>query len=299
MIQLRIGEQEHRFPEDRWEAWVSEGRVPPDALVFSLRFTGGLWKRADTLPLYDFFRRAGEEERREAHLDPDAPAPFAELPAVAFPRRGVSGTEILLILNLTVALIVAFFWREDLSHLFGDGGFAWRMYDALHDRHNPIGLVLTMFIHADFRHLMANMLTLAAGAAFVEYLFGGRLYVIYLVGGLAAGIVSYLGKGHGPMSVGASGAIYACIGAVAGFVLRAYRGLPRWHRWKARRIYAPLLAIAVLPSIFHADLRAHVGGFVCGVLLGLLLPPGSRGRRLSLQAPARDRVPSGTPPPSS
>ena len=106
--------------------------------------------------------------------------------------------------------------------------------------------------------------------------------MIYLLGGLAGAIVSFAMKHHGPMSIGASGAVYALIGAIAGFVLRYHRRLPRWHRWKARRIYVPLLMLATLPSILHADWRAHTGGFVGGVLLGLLIPLHRRGRELLL-----------------
>ncbi|MCK4303858.1 MAG: rhomboid family intramembrane serine protease [Candidatus Eisenbacteria sp.] len=296
MIQLRVGHSEVRFPERNWEAWVSEGRVPPDALVFSMRLTGGLWKRADSLELYQFFRRTGEEDRREAALSLDPRSPFAELPAVVFPRKGFSATELLLGLNLAVALILVLVWRGDYTeHIFGTSalshgrgeGLAWDLYALLVDRHLPIGLVATLFIHADLRHLMANMMTLVPAAAYVEYLYGRRVCLVYLVGGVAGAITSYLAKGHGPMSVGASGAIYALIGVIGGFLVRHYRHMPRWHRWRTRRIYMPLLAIAVLPSIFNADWRAHVGGFLCGLLLGVVLRLGKRGRGFLLPA-ARD-----------
>ena len=92
MVHLRVGSQELSFPEEEWEAWVSAGKVPADGLVFSLEMTGGLWRRADTLELYHFFRKAGEEERREAALGIKAAMPFVDLPPIAFPRRGFSAT---------------------------------------------------------------------------------------------------------------------------------------------------------------------------------------------------------------
>ena len=92
------------------------------------------------------------------------------------------------------------------------------------------------------------------------------------------------------MSVGASGAVYGLIGTVIAFVIRYYPRLPRWHRWKARRIYAPILVLAVLPSIFNADWRAHVGGFLAGLALGLILPLGARGRVLLLGQPDEPRT---------
>lgn len=292
MVQIRIGQAEVRFPEEHWEAWVSAGRVPPDALIFSLRLTGGLWKRADSLELYQFFRKTGEEERREAGLGPVPGTPFAGLLAVAFPRRGFSGTEMLLGLNFAVALGLVLLWGGAYAERLGipvlsqgrGEGLAWDLYNLFVEKHQPIGFLATLFIHANVKHLMANMLTLAPSAAFTEYLYGRRVYLVYLVGGLAGAIASFLLKDRGPMSVGASGAIYGLIGTVAGFVFRHYRRLPRWHRWKARRIYIPLLVLATLPSIFYADWFAHIGGLLCGMLLGLILPLGKGGRSLLLPA---------------
>lgn len=284
MVHIRIGEREARFPEGEWEAWVSEGRVPADALVFSLRLTGGLWRRADSLPLYRFFRRTGEEERRESHLGAGAGTPFAELPAVAFPRRGFSATETLLGINLLVALFLALLWRAEYPERIFD--LASQFHRWFTGSLNPIGFVATLFMHANLEHIMANMMAMVPAAAFVEYLHGRRVLLIYLGAGLAGAIVSFAVKNSPPMSVGASGAIYGLIGAVGAFVIRYYPHLPRWHRWKARRVYAPILVLAVLPSIFNADWRAHVGGFLGGLLLGLILPLGPRGRVLLLGRPS-------------
>jgi len=265
---------------------VSEGQIPPSALIFSLTMTGGLWKRADTLELYEFFRRVGEEDRNETSQPADSRPPFSDLITVAFPPRGLSATEILLVINLAVAMVLLLLWgAEDYTrNLFGNlaatstrgKGLAWDFYYLWLERHLPVGFIATLFIHADLRHLMANMITLAPAAAFVEYIFGRRVYLSYLITGLAGAIASFAFKGRGPMSVGASGAIYGLIGLLAGFVIRHYGRLPKWHRWRARRIWFPLLTLATLPSIFNADWRAHVGGFLAGLVLGLILKPGAR-----------------------
>ena len=280
MIRIRIGPHERVFAASEWEARVASGEVPPDALVFSLQLTGGLWRRADTLPLYGFFRAGGEEERREAGVPAAQVAPFAELPQIAFPPRGFSGTEILFGLNLLVGSTLLLLFRDDYTNRVFE--LAQRFYDLFVTRGIPVGFVATLFIHADLAHIGANMLALVPSAAFVEYLQGRRVVWIYLIGGLAGAIVSFLWKGQGPMSVGASGAIFALYGALASFVLRHLGRLPHWHRWRAKRIYLPLLALATLPSILHADWRAHTGGFAAGLLLGLVLPLHERGKRLLL-----------------
>ncbi len=285
MVRVRIGESERRFPAGEWEARVASGEVPPDALVFSLELSGGLWRRADALPLYAFFRKGGEDERREAATDASTRAPFAELPAVVFPRRGFSGTEVLLGLNLAVGLALILLWRADYTERIFD--LAWKLYDLFVYRHIPAGFVATLFMHAGIGHLGANMASLVPASAIVEYLYGRRVYLVYLLGGLVGALVSFGMKGNGPMSIGASGAIFALIGAFGGFVLRHIVRLPRWHQWRARRIYIPLLALATLPSILHADWHAHTGGFVAGVILGLILPLHARAQGLLLPKKAR------------
>jgi len=279
VVRVRIAAQELRFPEAEWEARVASGAVPPDALVFSLELTRGLWRRADALPLYDFHRRGGEEERREQGIEASDARPFRDLPEVVLPRRGLSGTELLLAVNLLVALVFMLLWREAYrENIFSLATVFRRLF--VRD-HVPVGFVATLFMHAGLQHLGANMITLLPAGGFVEYLYGrGRVLLIYLLGGIAGAIVSYLARSVGPMSVGASGAVYALIGAFAGFNLRHFRRMPRWNRWRAARIYIPLVVIATLPSIFGFDWRAHLGGFVGGLALGLALPLHERGRKL-------------------
>jgi ADP-ribose pyrophosphatase YjhB (NUDIX family) len=62
-------------------------------------------------------------------------------------------------------------------------------------------------------------------------------------------------------------------GVTLAFLIR-YRGrFSARQRWKTTRVYFPLLVLALLPSLFRADLLSHVGGFVGGLLLGLFVPP--------------------------
>jgi membrane associated rhomboid family serine protease len=271
MVRVRIGSDEVRFPEGEWEAHVSEGHVPPDALVFSLQLTDGLWMRADRVALYEFFRRTGEEDRHDAAQARPGAEPFESLPGVILPRHGWSATEILIGLNVAVAGLLVLLWRE--AYTIEIWSVAWRFYEWLLERHNPVGLVATLFMHADVRHLGANLISLLPSAAFVEYLYGRRALLVYFVGGLAGACASFGLKDHGPMSMGAFG----------GFVLRHLGRLPRWHRWRARRIYLPGLLLATLSSILNADWRAHVGGFVAGIILGLFLPVHPRGKELLLE----------------
>ncbi len=280
MVRVLTPKGEILFPESEWQLRVSRGDVPPDALVFSLEVTGGRWKRAAELPFYDFFRRIGEEERREAGKEAAGRVLFEGLIELALPKRGLSLTEVLTGLNLLVAAILMLAWKGAYTEqIFA---FSARMHRWLAENWNPAGLLITLFLHADVGHLTANMATLFPASAFIEYLYGRKMLLIYFASGLAGAIASFALKGRPPLSVGASGAIYGLMGAFAGFVLRHVRRMASLQRWKARRIYVPLIVLATLPSLFHADWRAHVAGLLSGLACGILLPVHKRAMAVML-----------------
>ena len=100
-----------------------------------------------------------------------AGTPFAELPAVAFPRRGFSATETLLAINLLVALILASLWRAEYpERIFEVAGLFHRWF---REQLIPVGFVTTLFMHAGLQHVVANMVAMVPASAFVEYLFAG------------------------------------------------------------------------------------------------------------------------------
>jgi len=72
-------------------------------------------------------------------------------------------------------------------------------------------------IHADFTHLLFNMLTLYFFGQYAELIFDKSLYIIFYVGGLiVASIPDYLKNKDNPnhRSLGASGAVAAVLAAV-------------------------------------------------------------------------------------
>lgn len=288
MIRLRQGREERSIPDSQWGEWIATGKIRPETLVFSLKLTGGLWQRADRIENFHFFRDSGEMERKAASQPPTGEPLFSDLPQVVFPSRGVSGTVILLAINSLVALVLLFMWGASYTErIFGardfvsqnGEGLAWDFYHLFVKDRIPVGFVASLFVHAGLRHFGANMITLLPSAAFAEYFYGRGVYWIYLIGGLGGAVMSFLIKNHGPMSVGASGAIYALIGASGGFIIQHYGRLRQWQRWRARRVYIPLLVIATMPSLFHADWRAHLGGLLTGLVLGLVMPAGKRAKK--------------------
>lgn len=85
-------------------------------------------------------------------------------------------------------------------------------------------LVTAVFLHADAAHLMNNMVVQFAGGGIVERNLGhGSFALLYLASGIAGNAVSVLADyltGQYGFSVGASGAVFGIMGALAWLILR-------------------------------------------------------------------------------
>ena len=204
-----------------------------------------------------------------------------------FPKRGLSATELLLAVNVIVAAALFLAWGRsygvNLRH-WADGWWSAVREDQAYGWWLP-----TIVLHAGFGHLARNMIALLAAAGATEFLVGGRwTLAAYLVTGLGAAWVSYVGHGAPPLSIGASGAILGLLGCTVSFIIRRHRMFNYAQRWKVWRVYVPLSALLLLPVLVNADVHAHVGGFVCGLVLGLWLPPHARIRQLATVDSLRD-----------
>lgn len=262
MIILRVGTEEIRLEPEEWDLWLQDGRIPPDARVW---IEGAGWIPAADLPDY---RRLREAEARPALRLP-------EVFSIAFPRGGVSATEALVLVNLLVAGILAAVFGE--RYLIEIRTWATGAWFAVRDHHAIWWWLPTLFLHAGPRHLFANMVSLLATSTSVEYIMGRRwVYSVYLIAGIGGMLLSFAGHGRPPLSIGASGAIFGLGGATVAFVLRRHRSFTYRQRWKARRVYAPLFVILILPSVLNADYLGHVGGLITGLAMGLFIPPHER-----------------------
>lgn len=137
-------------------------------------------------------------------------------------------------------------------------------------------LITSMFYHFGIDHLVCNMLMLLVLGVDLEPLFGKVRYgVLYFISGLVADGASILYngfiRGEEGMFVfcaGASGAVYGLIGALAAVFFVNRKRLPAGE--KKRMVFA--VAFLLFGSIFDTGVghEAHFGGFLAGVLLGIL-----------------------------
>jgi len=151
-------------------------------------------------------------------------------------------------------------------------------------------LFTSMFLHAsiyDYQggyalqnvtHILFNMYVLYASGRTVERFFGHtRFLLIYLLGGMTGSLLSAL-MGVG-LSVGASGAVAATLGAEFSFYSRHRELLGE----RGRAMRSSLIRLALInvlfglassySSNFRVDNWAHLGGAVGGLVLGALAGP--------------------------
>jgi membrane associated rhomboid family serine protease len=150
---------------------------------------------------------------------------------------------------------------------------------------NLITLVTSMFLHADIIHIGMNMFfLLVTGDAVERELGSSRFLALYLACGVIAGLFhAYLNSTSSIPTIGASGAIFGVIAAFA--ILFPFRWLITLFGFIPIPVPAIIfvfitiltetayVASGVMENIAHT---AHVGGFLAGVFLTLLLIPRKR-----------------------
>ncbi len=147
---------------------------------------------------------------------------------------------------------------------------------------NLLSIITSMFLHADIIHLAMNMFFLLVSGDSVERKIGNaRFLALYLAFGIIAGLFhTYLTTTPAIPTIGASGAIFGVLASFA--ILFPFRWLIKLFGF----IPIPMPALmfvfitiisetayvtsGAVESVAHT---AHVGGFLAGIFLTLLLVP--------------------------
>jgi membrane associated rhomboid family serine protease len=153
-------------------------------------------------------------------------------------------------------------------------------------------LFISMFLHGGWLHLLGNMLFLFVFGRSIEDRFGHfQFFLLYLTSGVAAAVVQIIvSQGSRVPTIGASGAIAGVLGAY--FI--CYPGarittlIPLFIFFWTVQLPAILILGYWFLIQFIAGFQmlsiqtataggvawwAHIGGFVCGVLMALMMRP--------------------------
>lgn len=136
-------------------------------------------------------------------------------------------------------------------------------------------LVASLFLHIGVFHLLVNAWALLQlGALFETWMGPRRMALVYFVGGICGSFASvyFTLAGTDRISAGASGAIFAVLGALIAFLARRHERL----RPEAKSLLLQLLFWAGLNVYLGFTTQAidnggHLGGFAAGLVIGFFL----------------------------
>ena len=179
-----------------------------------------------------------------------------------FSRKYPLITYILMGINILIFLFMLFGNYEDIMLKYG-------MYTPYVKMGEYYRLFTCMLLHANFIHFLSNMYALYVIGPQVESFFGkGKYLFIYLVGGLCGSVLS-MTFSQTSLSVGASGAIFALLGALLYFGnhYRTYLG----SVIKSQVLPIVILNLGLGFMLSGIDNFAHVGGLLGGMLSAMIM----------------------------
>ena len=139
-------------------------------------------------------------------------------------------------------------------------------------------LLTSMFMHGGIMHILFNMVSLFYFGPIIERAFGPvKFLILYIVSGIVGGL-AFVGVSYMTMTisavVGASGAIFGLFGAYGVLLLKERKHpviLLAPPSSQALISYFSLIVINILVSLTPGiAMESHIGGFVAGILLGLV-----------------------------
>ena len=144
------------------------------------------------------------------------------------------------------------------------------------EQHEFYRLVTHFFLHFGFEHLVNNMVSLLVLGYAIENVLGGvRYLILYFLSGILAGVTSIIYNINviyeNTVSCGASGAIYGLTGALLCLLIMGNRNRGR------RTTEVPRYLLFIGLSLYSGsqdptiDNAAHVGGFVVGFMICLIM----------------------------
>ncbi len=140
-------------------------------------------------------------------------------------------------------------------------------------------LVTSMFTQVELLHIGFNMVALWVLGPQLELLLGRLRYAgLYLLSGLVGSAVVYWFSGEYTPTVGASGAIFGLMGALLVMAYKVRADMNQLLVWIGLNVAITFFGRSTI------SWQGHLGGFVGGVLLALVLAYSPRQRRSAWQA---------------
>jgi membrane associated rhomboid family serine protease len=169
-----------------------------------------------------------------------------------------------------VLVVSVFYWIQTHAPLsFRDCG----LMDAVAVSHGEWWRLFTaVFLHADLGHYAMNVSIgfFLLGLAMGNFGTGLGLLASYLAGA-GGNVAAWMIYSEGHRSLGASGMVMGCVGLLASQSLFLQRGTPNKWKYIISGVAGGIMLFALLGLSPDSDVLAHLGGFVSGLVLGILL----------------------------
>ncbi len=176
-----------------------------------------------------------------------------------------------------VLVVSVFYWIQTHTNSdFRDSG----LMDAVAVSHGEWWRLFTaVFLHADLGHFAMNAAIgfFLLGLTMGSFGTGLGLLAAYLAGA-GGNLATWLIYSGGHRSLGASGMVMGCVGLLASQSIFLHRGTPNKLKYLIGGIAGGAMLFALFGLSPGSDVLAHLGGFVSGLALGILL---QSARRLS------------------
>ena len=186
-------------------------------------------------------------------------------------RKKQPCTILLIIANVIVFFVLSFQgMTEDVVFMLEKGAM-YVPYVMEYGEYYRI--VTSIFLHFGFDHLINNMISLGFLGWQLEQEIGKiKFLLIYFISGMAGNVLSGVWEiftGEYAVSAGASGAVFGIIGALVYVTFR--------NHGRIGDVTGKGLLFMVVLTLYHGftstgvDNLAHIGGFISGFILGVLL----------------------------
>lgn len=251
------------------ESLYSKNESNKQRLLIALLIVTVLWFLMSAIPKID----PNELKRVKAGKpDMDARREWHEWRTLVLPHKGFFVTPILVYINVGVFLLMTVLghgfiyvspqvlldWGACYAPMVMEGQW-WRLLTAI-------------FLHGGVAHLCANMVWLVLVGIDLEHKMSRMMYLlIYFLSGLLGSLTSILWNGEA-IGVGASGAIMGLFGAfIALLITGVYpKGFVKSLLINAGVFVGMNLLMGLAGGIDNA---AHIGGLLCGFVLGIGCSP--------------------------
>lgn len=192
------------------------------------------------------------------------------------------GTWFLVVVNVVVFLVMIFKFESFISFHTRDMLISGANFRPMVEKGEWWRLFTCLFLHGGFMHLFFNMYGLLFAGLFLEPMLGRvRFLLFYLLAGLVSS-VSSIWWYEATVSVGASGAIFGLYGIFLTLLLTNL--FPKDFRNAVLLNTALYVGLNLIMGLAGGiDNAAHIGGLLCGALIGLLLYPGLKKRAQKIE----------------